>query len=52
MHVASTNPESVESLLGEAFIKDPKQTIDDLLKALILKLGENIAIGEIVRFEV
>lgn len=52
MQVASTNPENVEALLKEDFIKDPKQTIDDLIKGLILKIGENIAIGEIVRFEV
>jgi elongation factor Ts len=52
MHVASTNPENLEALLKEGFIKDPKQTIDDLVKGLILQLGENIAIGEITRFEV
>lgn len=52
MHVASTAPENLEALLKEGFIKDPKQTIDDLIKGLILQLGENIAIGEISRFDI
>ncbi len=52
MQVASTDPESIDALKEEAFIKDPKQTIDDLIKELVLKLGENISIGEMTRFEI
>lgn len=52
MQVASTNPESVEALTSQPFIKDPKMTVDQLIKDIILKLGENITIGEIARFEI
>lgn len=52
MQVASTNPEDKDALLKESFIKDPKMTVDDLIKEQILKLGENISIGEITRFEI
>lgn len=52
MQVASTNPEDKDALLKEDFIKNPKVTIDELIKEQILKLGENISIGEITRFEI
>lgn len=52
MHIASTNPEDKDALMNAAFIKDPSNTIDQLIKGLILQLGENISIGEFTRFEV
>lgn len=52
MHIASTNPENKEALLTGAFIKDPSLTIEQLIKNEILKIGENITLGEFVRFEI
>lgn len=40
------------SLLDQPFIKDPKLTIRDLVKAQIGKLGENIVVRRFARFEV
>jgi elongation factor Ts len=40
------------SLLDQPFIKDPKFTIRDLIKAQIGKLGENIVVRRFARFEV
>lgn len=40
------------SLLTQSFIKNQDITIDDLVKEKIAKLGENIQIGNFVRFEV
>jgi elongation factor Ts len=39
------------ALLSQPFIKDPKRTIQDLVKEQIGKLGENIVIRRFVRFE-
>ncbi len=39
-------------LLEQSFIKDPDVTIDQLLKNLIAKIGENISIRRFVRYEV
>ncbi len=39
-------------LLDQAFIKDPKLTIRDLVRDSIAKLGENIVIRRFARFEV
>ncbi len=38
-------------LLNQPFIKDDKLTVDDILKGLIAKMGENIKIRRFVRFE-
>jgi elongation factor Ts len=40
------------SLLDQAFIKDPKFSIRELIKAQIGKLGENIVVRRFARFEV
>lgn len=40
------------SLMNQAFIKDSGMTIEDLVKAAIGKLGENIVIRRFSRFEV
>ena len=39
------------ALLSQPFIKDPKRTIQDLIKEQIGKLGENIVVRRFVRFE-
>jgi len=40
------------SLMDQAFIKNPKLTIRDLVKEAIAKLGENIIVRRFARFEV
>ncbi len=49
--VVSMDPETVEELLKQDFIKDPSTSIEDLIKAAIAKLGENIVVGRFVRYE-
>lgn len=39
------------ALLTQPFIKEPKMTIDEIIKEKIGKIGENIQVGEFVRFE-
>ena len=61
MQVASMNPstpgtmddESDENaLLNQEYIRDSRKTIRDLIKETIGKVGENIQISRLVRFEV
>ena len=52
MQIASADPQSSDALTSDPFIKDPDKTIGDLIKSLVLKLGENISIGDFKRFEV
>lgn len=48
LQVASMNPSSMEELLSQEYIRDNTQTVDQLIKSVSGKLGENIQVG---RFE-
>ncbi len=55
--VAEVPPDDAEragelALLAQPFIKDPKITVDDLIKQHVAKLGEAIRISRFARFEV
>jgi elongation factor Ts len=52
MHITAMKPASIEELLGQPFIKNPDQTISQLLTASIAKIGENIKIGRFELFEI
>ena len=51
MQVAAMNPTDVDSLLKQEYIRDGSQTIEQLVKAVIGKLGENITVKRFARFE-
>ena len=48
LQIASMNPSSVEELLSQVYIRDNSLTVDQLIKSVIGKIGENIQVG---RFE-
>lgn len=52
MQVSAMNPKDVSSLLKQEYIRDSSQTIGDLIKSTIGKLGENITIKRFQRFEI
>lgn len=52
MQVASMNPQDSEELLEQFFIKDPSLTIKELINRHIAKLGENIRVEQLARFEI
>lgn len=52
MQAAATNPKDVKGLLEEEYIRDPLKKVGDLVKEAIAKLGENIRIEKVIRFEV
>lgn len=52
LQVAAMNPENVEILMKQEFIKDTSKTLEDMLKALIAKFGENMKVTKFERFEI
>ncbi|MDH4199963.1 MAG: translation elongation factor Ts [Spirochaetia bacterium] len=38
------------SLITQSYVKDPKVTIDDIIKESISRLGENISVGRFIRY--
>lgn len=52
MQTASMNPKDVDALLKQDYIRDNSMTIDQLIKATIGKLGENIVVKKISRLAI
>jgi elongation factor Ts len=52
MQVAAMNPKDVETLLKQEYIKDGSRKIEDTVKEAIAKLGENIVVKRLQRFEI
>lgn len=52
LQIAAMDPENVEVLMKQEFIKDSSKTIEEMLKALIAKFGENMKINRFERFEI
>ncbi len=52
MQVAAMNPKDVSSLLKQEYIKDSSKTIESVIKETIAKLGENIVVKNLQRFEI
>lgn len=50
LQVASMNPENVEKLLEQPWIRDETKKISDLVKEKIAQFGENIIIHQFERF--
>jgi elongation factor Ts len=48
LQIASMNPSSEEKLLSQEYVRDNSLTVDQLIKSVSGKLGENIQVG---RFE-
>ncbi len=51
LQIASMKPKDVNTLLKQEYIRDPKFTIEQLVKQTIGKLGENITLSRFLRFE-
>lgn len=52
MQIAAMDPESLEELLKQEYIRDTSLTMEALIKSVIGKLGENITLREFKRFQV
>lgn len=52
MQIAAMNPESVDDLLKQDYIRDASVTIEELIKSTIGTIGENITLREFTRYEI
>ncbi len=51
LHIAAMAPEDIESLLEQPYVKDESISIEDLVKSVIAKVGENIKVERFCRYE-
>lgn len=52
LQIAAMNPETVEDLLKQEFVKDSNKTIEEMIKTLVAKFGENMKLTRFARFEI
>lgn len=52
MQIAAMNPSSVDDLLKQIYIKDETLVINDLIKRMVAKFGENIQVERFCRYEI
>ena len=49
LHIAASDPQDVEALMEQEFVKDPTKTVGDLINDHAAKLGENIVVRRFQR---
>lgn len=49
MHIAAMDPQNIEELLTQSYVRDQELIVEELIKSYIAKLGENIRVGEFYR---
>ena len=52
MHITAANPQDIEELFTQPYIRDEKKTIQDIVNESIARFGENIQIANFSRFEI
>jgi len=52
LQIAAMNPKTIEDLLKQEFIKDGSKTIEEMIKTLVAKFGENMKLTRFARFEI
>ncbi|MDC8011045.1 hypothetical protein [Tahibacter soli] len=51
MHIAASNPADLDTLLAQAFVKDPARTVGDRVAEVASVLAERVAITRFVRWD-
>lgn len=51
LHIAAMAPADVKSLLGQPYVKDESVTVEEFVKSVIAKVGENIKVERFCRYE-
>ncbi len=52
MHAAAMQPEDIQTLMGQPFIKDSSKTVADLVSLATQKFGERIEVSKLAFFSV
>jgi len=52
LHIAALDPQTVEELVGQPWVKDASKTIKNLMEETTAKVGEHIVVNRFVRYEI
>lgn len=52
LQIAAMDPKDTDELLKQEFVKDASMTIEEKIKGLVVKFGENMKLTRFARFEI
>ncbi len=52
LHISALGPESVEDLLKQPYVKDESKTVEEVIKGVMAKVGENLKVARFARYQV
>jgi elongation factor Ts len=52
LQIVAMNPEDVDGLMEQAWVKDGSRTVKSLIEEYIGKVGENIVLRKFVKYEI
>lgn len=50
MHIAAADPDDLDALLAQPYVRDDSRTVGDLVTELIGRVGENVRVTRFARF--
>ena len=51
MQISATAPETVEALLTQPYLRDESMTVEQYIKTIVAKVGENIKVSRFTRYQ-
>ena len=52
LHISAMNPDSVDTLLKQPYVKDEDKTVEEVIKGTIAKVGENLKVARFARYQI
>ena len=52
MQIAAENPKNVDELLKQPYIREESKSVEDVIKSVAAKVGENIVLKDFTRLEI
>jgi elongation factor Ts len=52
MHIAAMDPQNAEELLNQPYFRDPAQTVEQVIKQVIARVGENLKVARFMRYQI
>lgn len=52
MQISATAPETTEALMAQPYLRDESMTVEQYLKGVIAKIGENMKVSRFTRYQI
>jgi elongation factor Ts len=52
LHISAMDPDSVDTLMKQPYVKDESKTVEEVIKGAIAKVGENLKVSRFARYQI